>query len=199
MSKSVGVDLLVEYKFQMQEKETVAAHENIMHVEDGKVENVHEYEETDDFYDYYYGLDYDDEEEGLADLLKDLGPDLLQNVSPTLIVGFFESASLEDVENILDDPDFLFQLPSETIELVVQKLPTEVLIQIVRSKGVKNLLLNPPEDPEEVQKFQTFQTYVSSVLIAKLDVSAISSLPEFLIKSQLKNEKLNRFDSKYRK
>lgn len=194
VDKSVGVlsdDLLVELKFQTKKKETVAVYEDNIHVDDEKMENEAENEETDESYDYYYGLDYDQgEEEGLADLLKDLGPDLLQNVSPTLIVGFFESASQEDVENILDDPGFLFQLPSETIELVVQKLPTEVIIQIVRSEGVENLLLNPPEDPEEVQKFQSFQTYVSSVLIAKLDVSAIASLPEFLIKSQLKNEKL---------
>merc|ERR1719233_1728357 len=78
VSKSVGVlsdDLLVEYKFQMREKETVAAHENIMHVEDEENEKEDEYDETDELYDYYYGIDYDDEEEGLADLLKDLGPD----------------------------------------------------------------------------------------------------------------------------
>ena len=195
IDKSVGVlsdSLLIELQSQRKEIETAGASEETMQVEDEKTDKeTIDYEETDNIDDYYYGLDYNDnEEEGLADLLKDLGPDLLQNISPTLIIGFFESASPEDIENILDDPDFLFQLPPETIELVVQKLPTEIIIQIVSTKGVKDLLLHPPEDLEEAQMFQTFQTFVSSVLIARLDVSAIGTLPEFLIKSQLKNEKL---------
>ena len=44
-------------------------------------------EVVDNFYDYY-GLDYDEDENvGLGELLNDIGPELLQTVSPTLIVG----------------------------------------------------------------------------------------------------------------
>merc|ERR1719450_670279 len=154
-------------------------------------ETTNDYDDTDiESYDYYYGLDYGDEEVGLADLIADLGPDLLQTVSPTLIVGFFESASPEDVESILNNSDFLLKLPAETIGLVMQKLPTELIIKIVNSKGVRDFYLIPPEDPREAKRQKTFQADISLVLFEKLDASVITSLPQFLIKSQLENRNL---------
>jgi len=144
----------------------------------------------DEFYDYY-GLDYgDDEEEG--DLFSDLDPELLQTVSPTLIVGYFESASPEDLKAILDNSELFLKLPPETIGLVVQKLPNELIIQIVNSEGVKNLFINisSATDPVKLEAMKKFQTEVASVLFEKLDIEVIASLPEFLVKSQLENEKL---------
>ena len=147
----------------------------------------------DEFYDYY-GLDYgeEDEDAGIGDLLSDLDPELLQNISPTLIVGFFESASPEDVKAILDNSEVLLKLPPETIGLIVQKLPNELIIQIVNSEGVRNLFLNfsSTTAPDELKKLEKFQTEVASVLFEKLDIEVIASLPEFLVKSQLENEKL---------
>ena len=109
----------------------------------------------DEFYDYY-GLDYgeEDEDAGIGDLLSDLDPELLQNISPTLIVGFFESASPEDVKAILDNSEVLLKLPPETIGLIVQKLPNELIIQIVNSEGVRNLFLNISSTtaPDELKK-----------------------------------------------
>merc|ERR1719450_194705 len=154
-------------------------------------ETINDYDDTDiESYDYYYGLDYGDEEVGLADLIADLGPDLLQTVSPTLIVGFFESASPEDVESILDNSDLLLKLPAETIGLVMQKLPTELIIKIVNSEGVRDFFLIPPKDPQEAKRQKAFQADISLVLFEKLDVSAIASLPQYLIKSQLENGNL---------
>jgi len=143
----------------------------------------------DEFYDYY-GLDYGEEEEG--DLLSDLDPELLQTISPTLIVGYFESASPEDLKAILDNSELLLKLPPETIGLIVQKLPNELIIQIVNSEGVKNLFINisSTTDPLRLEELKKFQTEVASVLFEKLDIEVIASLPEFLLKSQLENEKL---------
>lgn len=150
-------------------------------------------EEEDEFYDYY-GLDYGegDEDAGIGDLLSDLGPDVLQTISPTLIVGFFESASPEDVKSILDNSEILLKLPPETIGLIVQKLPNELVIQIVNSEGVRNLFLDTAVNAvsEDGEKLKKFQSDVATILFDKLDIEVISSLPQILIRSQLENENL---------
>jgi len=148
-------------------------------------------EEDDNLYDYY-GIDYDEEDEnlGLGELLNDIGPELFQTVSPTLILGFFENASPEDLESVLGNTKILLKLPPKTIGTVLQKLPTELILQIVNSEGLKDLFLNSPEDPEEEKNLESFQADVATILFEKVDLAVITALPEYLIQSQLKNKKL---------
>eukprot|EP00092_Neocalanus_flemingeri_P041850 GFUD01045583.1.p1 GENE.GFUD01045583.1~~GFUD01045583.1.p1 ORF type:complete len:946 (-),score=177.76 GFUD01045583.1:160-2622(-) len=145
---------------------------------------------TDDFYDYY-DLDYGDSSEYdvVGDFLSDLDPDFLKNISPTLIIAYFESASPDDIKAILDNSKILLNLPPETIGQLLQKLPKELLIQVVNSEGVKSLFSNTDLNAEELEKVQKFQADVASILLEKLDLDVIASLPDFLVKSQLENKK----------
>ena len=145
-----------------------------------------------EFFDYY-DLDYGDanEVDVVGDFLTDLDPEFLETISPTLIIAYFESASPDDVKAILNNSTILLNLPPKTIGLLLQKLPKELLIQVVNSEGVEKLFANTASNltVEELEKMETFQADIASILLEKLDLDVIASLPDFLVKSQLENEK----------
>ena len=96
-----------------------------------------------EFYDYY-DVDYGDEGEigAVGDFLSDLDPEFLRTISPTLIISYFENASPDDIRAILNNSTILLNLPPETIGELLQRLPTNLIIEVVNSEGVKNLFHN---------------------------------------------------------
>ena len=183
-----------EKTISIEEKKT-DVEEKTDDVENTEIEEQSDDEEKSDeeFYDYY-GLDYGDENEddSVGDFLADLDPEFLKSISPTLIIGYIESASPDDVKAILDNSQILLNLPPETIGLIVQKLPNDLIIQVVNSEGVKNLFLNTASNlaPEELENLKRFQADIAAILFDKLDIEVIASLPDYLVKSQLENKEL---------
>ena len=140
--------------------------------------------------DYYdeYGFDYSDYEDqlgaGVGDFLSDISPEFLATVSSDLIVSYIEGLSPTKLEEILNDSTLLRSLPPQTIGELLQKLPKDVILQVLNSRGVLELF----ENVEGNQKIVDIQNMLAPIIIKNLDADILSSLPIPLIKAHLEIE-----------
>lgn len=142
----------------------------------------YEYED----YNIYWG-DYGDD--AVNEFVKDLDPEFLKTISPSLLVSYFESASPEVIKSILANSSIIQNLPANTIGQLFQKLPQDLIVTVVNSEGVKDLYMQTAANltKEEYTHLKSWQLDVSSQLIQSLDASVLAAMPEFLVKSQLNN------------
>ena len=140
--------------------------------------------------DYYddYGFDYANYEdqlgEGIGDFLSDINPEFLSSVSSDLIVSYIEGLSPSELGEILDNSTLLQNLPPSTIGELLQKLPKDVILQVLNSKGVLELFVNADNNPKIVE----MQNTLAPIIVKNLDADLLSSLPQPLIKAHLEIE-----------
>jgi len=152
-----------------------------------------EYEADD--YDYDDYIDYSNYEdagtvETVGSFLRDLNPEFLASVSPALIVGYIEGASPADLKEILNSSTLLRKLPVETIGELLRKLPKDLIIKVVNSKGVQDLFREAFDNvtAEEQAKIKAFQDSLAPIVVQNLDKEIIGSLPLSLLKIHLNIE-----------
>ena len=140
--------------------------------------------------DYYdeYGFDYANYEDqlgaGVGDFLSDINPEFLSSVSSDLIVSYIEGLSPSELEEILDNSALLQNLTPSTIGELLQKLPKDVILQVLNSKGVLELFVNADNNPKIVE----MQKALAPIIVKNLDAHLLSSLPQPLIKAHLEIE-----------
>ena len=115
-----------------------------------------------------YGFDYSDYEDqlgaGVGDFLSDISPEFLATVSSDLIVSYIEGLSPTKLEEILNDSTLLRSLPPQTIGELLQKLPKDVILQVLNSRGVLELF----ENVEGNQKIVDIQNMLAPIIIKNL-------------------------------
>ena len=76
------------------------------------------------------------------------------------------------IRAILNNSTILLNLPPETIGELLQRLPTNLIIEVVNSEGVKNLFHSTAShlDEDELKKAEKFQSDIAVVLVEKLDI-----------------------------
>ena len=135
-----------------------------------------------------YGFDYADYYgqlgEGVGDFLSDINPEFLSSVSSDLIVSYIEGLSPSELEEILDNSTLLQSLPPTTLGELLQKLPKDVILQVLNSKGVMELFVNADNNPKIVD----IQNMLAPIIVKNLDADLLSSLPQPLIKAHLEIE-----------
>ena len=132
-----------------------------------------------DYADYYDQLG-----EGVGDFLSDISPEFLSSVSSDLIVSYIEGLSPSELEEILDNSTLLQSLPPTTLGELLQKLPKDVILQVLNSKGVMELFVNADNNPKIVD----IQNMLAPIIVKNLDADLLSSLPQPLIKAHLEIE-----------
>ena len=147
--------------------------------------------ETDD-YEYGDYIDYSNYEdvETVGSFLRDLNPEFLASVSPALIVGYLEGASPSDLKEILNNSTLLRKLPVETIGELLRKLPKDLILQVINSRGVEDLFREAFDNitAEEKRKIKEFQHSLAPIVVRNLDADIIAALPVSLLKLHLNIE-----------
>ena len=137
-----------------------------------------------DEYGFDYADYYDQLGEGVGDFLSDINPEFLSSVSSDLIVSYIEGLSPSELEEILDNSTLLQSLPPTTLGELLQKLPKDVILQVLNSKGVMELFVNADNNPKIVD----IQNMLAPIIVKNLDADLLSSLPQPLIKAHLEIE-----------
>jgi hypothetical protein len=139
-----------------------------------------------DYSDYDYNVDYGPDE-AIGDFVKDLDPEFLKTISPSLLLSYFESASPTDILAILTDSAILLSLPPDTIVQVLQKLPRETLDTVLHSAGVRDLYSQTAAtiSHKELERTHVWQLAVVTRLIEAMGAAELAALPGFLVRSQL--------------
>ena len=141
-----------------------------------------------DYYEEYdYGLDdYNYDEMSTLDALSGLSPEFLAKVSPSFILGFLSGVSSEEIDSV---PASIFlHIPVETLVSVIDQLPENIVLSLIKSQGVRNLFEADPRNltiPET--KFLEIQAALSGRLLVSLSPEAIESIPTYLINANLVN------------
>jgi len=142
--------------------------------------------EADDYDEY--GFDYSDYEDqlgaGVGDFLSDINPEFLSSVSSDLIVSYIEGLSPSELEEILNNSNLLRSLPPSTLGELLQKLPKDVILQVLNSKGVLELFENSDNNPKIVE----IQNMLAPIIVKNLDADLLSSVPNPIIKAHLEIE-----------
>ena len=149
-----------------------------------------QYEEEE--YDYQDYIDYSNYEdvETVGSFLRDLNPEFLASVSPALIVGYIEGASPRDLKEILNNSTLLRKLPVETIGELLRKLPRDLILEVINSRGVEELFMEAFDNitAEEKVKIKEFQDSLAPIVVRNLDAEIIAALPLSLLKLHLNIE-----------
>ena len=137
-----------------------------------------------DEYGFDYADYYDQLGEGVGNFLSDINPEFLSSVSSDLIVSYIEGLSPSELEEILDNSTLLQSLPPTTLGELLQKLPKDVILQVLNSKGVMELFVNADNNPKIVD----IQNMLAPIIVKNLDADLLSTLPQPLIKAHLEIE-----------
>ena len=158
--------------------------------EEFNADNDVQYQEEE--YDYQDYIDYSNYEdvETVGSFLSDLNPEFLASVSPALIVGYIEGASPSDLKEILNNSTLLRKLPVETIGELLRKLPRDLILQVINSRGVEDLFVEAFDNitAEEKVKIKEFQDSLAPIVVRNLDAEIIAALPLSLLKLHLNIE-----------
>ena len=158
--------------------------------EEFSADNDVQYDEEE--YEYQDYIDYSNYEdvETVGSFLRDLNPEFLASVSPALIVGYIEGASPSDLKEILNNSTLLRKLPVETIGELLRKLPRDLILQVINSRGVEDLFKEAFDNisAEEKVKIKEFQDSLAPIVVRNLDAETIASLPLSLLKLHLNIE-----------